>query len=869
MIRSGMACFLIFGGIFYNHPMSTPILATKLYIPPPRPNAVLRPRLIEQLNEGLGQNQGFENLGFSRKLTLISAPAGFGKTTLVSSWVDNLQVEATNQEKIVNPKSKIQNRIAWLSLDEGDNDPARFLTYLVAALQASGPPIGTGALALLQSPQPPPIESLLTPLLNEIAALPDNLILVLDDYHLIEAQPIDAALAFLIEHLPPQMHLVVTTREDPHLPLARYRVRGQMTELRAIDLRFTAVEAATFLNQVMGSSLSPQETAWLETRTEGWIAGLQLAALSMQGRDDISGFIKAFAGDNRYIVDYLVEEVLQRQPEHVRIFLLQTSILERLNGRLCDAVCFAETADTGQKEVNEMLETLERDNLFVIPLDDKRHWFRYHHLFADVLQARLMKEQPKQVPTLHQRASRWYEQNDLPVDAIRHALVGKDYERAAGLIELTSPAMRSRYQDATLLGWVKALPDELLQTRPVLSVEYAWALLSFGELERGEAHLRDTERWLATISDDHKCSDGSATQMVVVDDAAFRLLPATIAAAYAFHAGAIGDAPRTVTYAKRALELLPEDDHFQRAIPAALLGLAYWASGDLEAASRALTHGMTSLQKDGKILLALSGTPILANIKVAQGRLLEAIRTYEQSFQLVAAQDETIFPGVAGLYVGLAELHCERGNLTDAAQHLQKSEALGEQAVIPGDESRLYAAMARIKATLGDIEEALELLNEAERLYKRDPLPDIRPITALKARIWLRQGQLTDALAWAREQGLSVNDALSYLREFEYITLARILIDQYRRDRIKHSILEAMDLLTRLLQAADGGGRMGSVIELLVLLALAHEAQGNIPGALAPLERALTLAEPEGYIRVLSMKGCQWRTCCPKQGSKG
>ena len=319
-----------------------------------------------------------------------------------------------------------------------------------------------------------------------------NFTLVLDDYHLIDSKPVDQALTFLIEHLPPQMHLVITTREDPQLPLARLRARGQLTELRAADLRFTPAEAAEFLNQVMSLNLSAEDIAALENRTEGWIAGLQLAALSMQGREDVHGFIRAFAGDDRYIVDYLVEEVLQRQPEPVRSFLLQTSILDRLNGPLCDAV-------TGQAESNAQLEALQRGNFFVVPLDDKRHWYRYHHLFAEVLRLHLMAEQPDQIPTLHRRASEWYEQNGSAADAIRHALAAEDFERAADLVELAVPAMRQSRQEATMLGWLKALPDELLRVRPVLSVHYAGALLLGGQLEGVEARLRDAERWLDTI----------------------------------------------------------------------------------------------------------------------------------------------------------------------------------------------------------------------------------------------------------------------------------------------------------------------------------------------------------------------------------
>src|SRR6266705_452055 len=446
--------------------MPTPILATKLYIPRLRPNVVSRPRLLDRLNEALHRN-----------LTLISAPAGFGKTTLVSEWVEG-----------------IERPTAWLSLDEGENDPARFLAYLVAALQTITANIGEGVLGMLQSSQPPPTEAILTALLNEITTLPDHFVLVLDDYHVLDAKSVDIALTYLVEHLPPQMHLVIATREDPQLPLARLRARSHLTEVRAADLRFTASEAAAFLNQVMGLNLSAADIAALEDHTEGWIAGLQLAALALQGHQDVPGFIRTFAGDHRYIVDYLVEEVLQHQPEPVRSFLLQTSILDRLNGPLCNAV-------TGQEEGNARLEALERGNFFVVPLDDKRHWYRYHHLFAEVLSVHLMAEQPHQVATLHRRASEWYEHNGSTTNAIRHAMAAEDFERAADLVELAVPAMLRSRQEATLLGWLKALPDELVHVRPVLSAGYAGALLVSGELEGVEARLRGAERWLDTTAD--------------------------------------------------------------------------------------------------------------------------------------------------------------------------------------------------------------------------------------------------------------------------------------------------------------------------------------------------------------------------------
>ena len=422
--------------------MYTPTLVTKLYIPPPRAKVVLRPRLLEKLNDGL-----------HRRLTLISAPAGFGKTTLVSEWIAGSERPA-----------------AWLSLDEGDNDPTRFLAYLIAALQTIAASIGEGVLAALQSSRPPPTEAALTVLLNEIATITDNFVFVLDDYHVLDAKPVDHALTFLLEHLPPQMHLVITTRADPQLPLARLRARGQLTELRAADLRFTSAEAAEFLEGVMGLDLSAENIAALEDRTEGWVAGLQLAALSVQGRKDTASFIQSFTGNHRFVLDYLVEEVLQRQPESARSFLLQTAILDRLSGPLCNAV--TEREDSGR-----MLDALERSNLFVVSLDDKRLWYRYHHLFADVLQARLMEGQPEQAPELHRRASEWYKHNGLPFKAIRHAFAAEDLERAAGLVELAARAMLANRQEERFLGWLKALPDELLKVRPVLSVYYA---LDFG-----------------------------------------------------------------------------------------------------------------------------------------------------------------------------------------------------------------------------------------------------------------------------------------------------------------------------------------------------------------------------------------------------
>jgi LuxR family maltose regulon positive regulatory protein len=800
--------------------MATTILATKLYVPSPPPKAVLRPRLVERLNEGP-----------QRKLTLICAPAGFGKTTLISEWVAGCGRPA-----------------AWLSLDEGDNDLSRFLAYLVVALQTISKDVGQGVLAVLQSPQLPPTESILTTLLNEITTVPDNFVLVLDDYHLLDSKPVDEALTFLLEHRPPQMHLVIATREDPPFPLARLRARGQLTELRAADLRFTPSEAAEFLNRVMGLNLTVDDIAALEARTEGWIAGLQLAAISMRGRSDIAGFIQAFTGSHRFVLDYLVEEVLQRQPEHMRSFLLQTAVLDRLYAPLCNAL-------TEREDGKEMLDVLERNNLFLIPLDDQRQWYRYHHLFADVLQTHLMEAQPDRVAALHLRASAWYERNGLRSDAIRHALAAKDLERSAELIELAWPAAEEgSIQQATWLGWVKTLPEALVHARPVLNVWYAYVLLGRGELEAAEARLKDAERWLEPADTMKAQLATPSIEMIVVDQEQLKSLPATIAVGRAYIAQALGNIPDTVRYASRVLEL-PEADPFRHSQASMLLGMTYWASGDLEAADRVFADYTMKLRTAGNIPDAISTTVVLAEIRLALGHLHEAIRTIEQLLLFVMDQGEPIFPDTADLHRELSELYLEQGNLEAAAQHLLGSKELGENAELPVWRYRWCIAQARLNETQGNLDGALARLDEAERLYIRTPLPALRSISARKARILVAQDRLTKALEWVREQGLSPDNDLCYLREFEHITLARILIAQYQKDRVDGPLHAAMRLLDRLLQAAEDGRRMGSVIEILVLQALAYQAEGDITPALMSLERALTLAEPEGYVRIFVEEG--------------
>ncbi|MBE9101897.1 LuxR C-terminal-related transcriptional regulator [Vacuolonema iberomarrocanum] len=795
-----------------------PLLETKLYLPKWSADRVSRSRLIDRIHP-------------QRKLTLVSAPAGFGKTTLLAEWVAAVPTRP----------------VAWVSLDPSDNDPAIFWTYLITALQNIQPSLGERSLSLLQSPQPPPIESVLMTLLNELAAVEVDITLILDDYHAIETQAIHTGISFLLSHLPPKMHLIIASRADPPLSLARLRSHGELTELRVSDLRFTPDEAAAFLNQGMGLEISAVEVSALEQRTEGWIAGLQLAALSMQGREDIPDFVAAFSGDDRYIVDYLLEEVLQRQPDRVRRFLLQTAILERLSGSLCDAV-------TDQNDGQGMLETLERGNLFLIPLDNKRQWYRYHHLFADVLQAHALMEWPERLPSLHGRASAWYEQHDLFSDAIRHALAAQDFERAAGLIERMWPTMRRRQRETTVLGWITSLPDSLIRNRPVLSVAYALVLLNDGQLDAAESRLQDAERCMGAAADSQ---ESLAVESVVTDDAQLRSLPASIANARAYRAQALRDVSGTVTYAQQALDLLPEDEEYERGTTAALLGLGYWTSGRPEAGYRSFAEGLAIFKQMGLTQIAIGGTLILAQMSMAQGRLHRGINSCEQSLQLAKEQGDPVLPGTPELYLALSELRYEQGDLVAASQLLLSGETLRQQASLSGAKYLWWVVQAQLKAAEGDLETALDQLQEAERLYYRTPIPvpDVRPTQALRVRWWLRQGRLAEALGWVRECGLSVDDPPDYLREYEHLTLARVLIAQYRRDGTDELMHQVTALLTQLLAAAEAQERTGSIIKILVVLALAREAQGDLSAAVTSLERALTLAEPEGHIRIFAECG--------------
>jgi len=788
--------------------MSEPLLLTKLYVPPPLPNIVLRPRLIERLNEGLSAG---------RKLTLISASAGFGKTTLVSEWV-----------------AICGQPVAWLSLDEGDNAPTSLLVYLVAALQTITSNIGAEALRMLQSPQPPPIESILTILLNEITTIPDHFVLVLDDYHAIDSKPVGNVLTFLLEHLPPHMHLVIATREDPNLPLARYRVRGQLTELRAADLRFTPAEAAGFLNQMMGLNLSEEDIAALEARTEGWIAGLQLAAISMQGHQDAASFIKSFTGSHHFVLDYLVEEVLKQQSESVQTFLLVTSILDRLCGPLCDAVLGPPSA-SGQ----ETLEYLERTNLFIVPLDSQRRWYRYHHLFADLLRRCLGK--PKEFTEFHLRASQWHAENGDLGSAFHHAIEAGDFVRAVGLAELAWQGMNESFQSAAWLGWVKKLPDKLIRTRPVLCTQIAQAFTDTGELEASELRLQDAER----------CLDGSD----VANEAQLKPLPAMIALTRIYNAQVQGDPAATVKYAELALQLIPEDDFDRRARATTILEVTHWASGNLESAIRGIGDSMERLTQLGNHVFVVASAFAVADLLVGLGSLSEAERTYQDALQLAAQHGPEAEHITAHHHLGLSMIYRQRGDDTLAAHHLKRAAELGLQTTLVDWLYRWHVAQAQLKEAAGDLETALALLDEAKRVYIQTLVPDLHPIAALKARIYLKQGRLDKARAWAIERGLSLADEVSYLHEFEYLTLARLEIAKPQVNA----------LLARLLQVAEAQKRRGSALDILLVQALAYEAQGNRPQALAALERALVLAEPEGYVRIFVDEGEPMRLLIEEQ----
>ena len=764
--------------------MPDALVETKLLLPRSRSRTVGRPRLEELLSLGSGAS-----------LVLVSAPAGFGKTTLLATWLG-----AAGRPRPT----------AWVSLDERDQDAASFWTYVLLAVDRAAPGTATGALAQLRSGQHA-IETVLTSLLNELSVFPTDVTLVLDDYHLAETAEIQGGMAFLVEHLPPQVQLVLSSRVDPALPLARMRARGELVEIRAADLRFTEAETSAYLNDLNALGLSTDDVAALEGRTEGWAAALQLAALSLQGRDDRSTFIAGFAGDDRFVVDYLADEVLDRQPSQVRRFLLDTSVLDRLTGPLCDVV-------TGSSGGKTMLESLERQNLFVIPLDAHRRWYRYHHLFGDVLRAHLLDERPEDVAGLHRRASEWYDRAGDPEHAVRHALAAGDVDLAAAQVEMALPTMRRERREAVICRWVDQLPADIVRNRPVLAVGFIAALSASNQFAGLDQRLDDVERLLA----------GPVEGQVVVDTAEIARLPALVETHRAGFALVGGDYARTVEHAQLALAHAGSVDHITTASASALLGLAAWAGGDIAAAHHAYRVAAENLERAGHVADVLGCTITLVDLEITQGRLAEARRTCEQALTL-AAQDAVPPRGSADVHVALSRVLWERGDLAGVAEQLRLADELGESAGLPQNPYRWRVAMAHLREAQGDAATALGLLEEAERVYVGDFSPNVRPVAAERVRALVASGAVAEGMAWARQRGVSASDELTYLREYEHLTLARVLLADHAASGRKESLADATALIDRLLAAAEAGERLGVAIEALVLRSLARSAAGQ-PG---------------------------------------
>jgi len=765
--------------------MPAPLLFTKLYIPPSRPNIVIRPRLIERLNEGM-----------QCKLTLISAPAGFGKTTLVSEWI-----------------AGCGRPVAWLSLDKGDNDPARFISYLVKALQTIQAGIGEGLLAALQSPEPLQIETILTALLNEISMIPEQFVLILDDYHSIDSQPVDQALAFLIEHQPPQMQLVIATREDPSLPLARLRARGQMTELRAADLRFTPAEAAEFLNRVMGLTLSEADVAALEARTEGWIAGLQMAAISMQGHQDTDGFIQSFTGSHRFVMDYLLEEVLHQQTESIQTFLLRTSILDRVCGPLCEAV-LSDSNISGQAT----LEYLERANLFIVPQDNERHWYRYHHLFGDLLRKRLGQSLTTEaIAELHIHASEWYENNDLLLEAFRHATAAKDIERAVRLMESKRMPLHRRGTATTILDWLESLPKTLLDARPALWWKQASLLLIIGQPIAVEAKLQALEAALVSTGLPGAERDESSRDLI-----------GKIAAARANLAQLQGQTELILVQARRALEYLHPNDLGNRSMAIRSMGFAYYLQGDMTEAGRAYTEALSLGQASEDIINILLASIRLGQIQESGNQLHLAAETYRRVLQRI---DEYSPPNSPIAYLGLARICYEWNDLDAAGQYGEQSLQLAKQYDQVLDRlilSKLF--LARLELARGNAPGAAAIQSEAEQIARQKNYSFREPDIAYdQAFVLLRQGNTGAALQLAQQNSLPLMQA-------------RVLIAQDKP-------AEALAILEPLRQEAVSKGWAGRLLAVMAVQAVGLHTLSETGKALERLAEVLTLAEPEGLVR--------------------
>lgn len=758
------------------------ILATKLHIPSPRPQLVNRQRLTDQLNNGL-----------HGKLTLVSAPAGFGKTTLVSGWIQT-----------------IGRPVAWLSLDAEDSDPLRFLTYFLASLQTIKPDIGAELAQLLQSPQPPSFKSLLTPLLNEIAHQPDSFLFVLDDYHVLDALTIHEGLAFLLDHLPPQMHLVMTTREDPPLPLSRLRVRGRMTELRAADLRFTPEEAADFLNQRMGLSLSEAQIAALEQRTEGWIAGLQLAALSIRGQQETTAFIDSFTGSHRFVLDYLVEEVLLQQPQEVQTFLMQTAILQRLCGPLCDAVTEAADMDGA-----ETLERLEQANLFLVPLDHERRWYRYHHLFADLLQQRLRRtSSDEQLNRLHQRASRWFEEQGLLLEAFQHAAAGGDIERAEWLLGGKGMPLYYRGIVTPILEWLSTLSSEVMDKRPSLWVLYASVLAMAGQNNKVEPILKTAESRLQAAEPNRQNRD----------------LIGQIAALRARLAGPRYDSEEILRQSRLALSHLDPDNLPIRTTVIRTMGTAYQFQGNLAAAREAFLEAIQLSEATGNTHINILASTGLGIIQESETQLHLAAKQYERVLELAG---EPPVPAACAAYLGLARIAYQWNELETAEQYSQQAHALSQHY----DNIALVATcellLAQINLARANLPEATRLLSAAEQFLRQNKFTDRLPqVAAVQIRLLLEQGAADAAARLAEENQLPLSHARSLLAEGDWEAAL--------------AVLEA---------AHTEANEKDEQLRLFVMRALVYAAAGETGEATQYLEKAIEQTQPERFIRLYVDEG--------------
>src|SRR5829696_666431 len=793
--------------------MPDALVTTKVRVPRTRPELVPRPRL----REALVRNEG-------RRLTLGSAPAGFGKTTLLSEWLEDRSADGLP--------------IAWLSLEEADNDLARFLAYLVSALRSAlGEGIGEGVLASLRLPEFPPVEAVVGVLINELADVRDEVTIVLDDYHVIRSGPIHEATSFLLEHLPENVHLVISSRADPPLPLAKLRARDQVTEIRAADLRFTTEEASTFLKGVMGLTLSAAAMAALEKVTEGWVAALQLAALSMRDREDVSGFVETFSGSNRHILDFLAEEVLERQPEGVREFLLKTSVLERMSAPLCDAL-------TGHDDGHEMLERLERENLFVIALDDERHWYRYHHLFANVLRSRLQREHPERIRKLHRQAAAWYERNDWTSEAVRHALVAQEHDRAADLVEHVARKMWNRGQVMTLLGWLEALPEETRRRRPQLLLQYSAALLWVGRLDDVEPLLREIERAVGVSGEGR--DEGLQPS---ADEPLRQVLLGGVAATRSWHAYLKGEPHGATTLARRALALLPEKDLELRTFAAFRLAEAHRTADDLEAASAAFAETAELGRAAGHDYLVLKAMSRQAKLQMVQGRLRETDHVLRHALRFAVERGDDSLTATGEVKVVVGELLYEWDELEAAARRLKEgirlSERMGQfDTLVDG-----YVALSRVEMAQGNTESALGSAQEANSLAQRSGAGEaIVEAAAWNARFHLSRSDLTAAVLELERAAGAPAVSVSMVRETEQIARARLTVARGEHD-------EALRLLEELRQSSEAAGRTGKQIEILTLQTLTLWERSKREQAVGVLTRALALAEPEGYVRTFVDEG--------------